>query len=39
MGYSDYTCAEKFFELSSTQGIDPSAMARRGLEGATGMVP
>ena len=39
MGYSDYTYAEHVFELNSTKGIDPSAMARRGLEGATGMVP
>jgi flavin reductase (DIM6/NTAB) family NADH-FMN oxidoreductase RutF len=39
MGYSDYTYAEHVFELNSTKGVDPSAMARRGLEGATGMVP
>ena len=39
MGYSDYTYAEHIFELSSTEGLDPSSMGRRGLEGATGLVP
>ena len=39
MGYSDYTYAEHVFELNSTKGLDPTSMARRGLEGATGMVP
>ena len=40
MGYSDYTSAEHVFELepSLEMGGTPE-MARRGLEGATGMVP
>ena len=40
MGYSDYTSAEHIFELApSLQSGDSPAMARMGLEGATGMVP
>ena len=40
MGYSDYTSASEIFELEpSQQAGDTPAMARLGLEGATGEVP
>ncbi len=40
MGYSDYTSVEHVFELEpDLRAGGTSDMARRGLEGATGMVP
>ena len=40
MGYSDYTSVEHVFELEpDLQAGGTDAMARAGLEGATGMVP